>query len=120
MAQARDHFLAKGWTDQINTAEKRLSYDWTFTRNGGDEELRVEVKGSTGSGATVNLTAGEVESARAHHSALFVLHSIELERGDDPKARGGTPHALDPWSPDDEDLMITEYRYSVPGRTPDA
>jgi len=113
MDAAKVYFLGEGWADPDDTS-KHHPYDWMFRR--GEDELRVEVKGTTGPGASVSVTAGEVEAARAHLSALFVLHSIQLERGAKPKATGGVPHVLMPWKPDEQGTLVaTQYRYGVPG-----
>lgn len=79
----------------------------------------VEVKGTTGDGTEVFLTANEVEHARAWHevSALVVVHGIQVER--DPEGRwvatGGSLRDISPWSPDSGTLRPLAYRYVLPG-----
>lgn len=65
----------------------------------GRQVLRVEVKGTTGGGDSVLLTANEVEHARtqAPHMALFVVSEIQLDRGPEPVASGGIVRILEPW-----------------------
>ena len=111
MKVAAAHYRLRMWDVKDTSAD----HPYDLECRSGDRILRVEVKGTTGDGSTVNLTAGEVRNARLHPSALFVLHNIELERGDKPLASGGIDHILEPWTPYDDDLRATQYRYGVPG-----
>ena len=115
MEEARRHYLEKGWNvEDVSAAE---SYDLRCTRGG--DELHVEVKGATGAGAEVTLTANEVEHARRRRTALFVLAHIAVTRADggEPDASGGQPCVLDPWDIGKEgELHPSEYRYHLPGR----
>ena len=81
-----------------------------------NNELRVEVKGTTGAGEKVLLTHREVESARRNHpdTALFVVSRIQLDRtGTEPVASGGTATEILPWYPDDEALVAITYRHEI-------
>lgn len=91
------------------------SYDLRATR--GDELVHGEVKGTTSLGQEVVLTANEVNFHRETFpdNALFVVHSIRLDReGDEPRASGGTLVVHRPWQVLDESLSPVSYRYAVP------
>ena len=115
MEEAKRHYREKGWSvEDVSAAE---SYDLRCTRDG--DELHVEVKGTTGAGAEVTLTANEVEHARRRRTALFVLAHIAVKQADggEPDASGGRPYVLDPWDIGEEgELQPSEYRYRLPGR----
>ena len=96
MEVACERLEADGWS--IENVSAKRSYD-LHCRNGG-QELRVEVKGTIGAGASVLLTRNEVRHATEHAAsvALFVVSSIELDRGvTPPLATGGTVRVLDRW-----------------------
>jgi hypothetical protein len=103
-------FYGDSWN--VEDVHGRESYDLVCRR--GDQELRVEVKGTTTDGAEVILTPNEVEHARSfEHTALFILSNIKLERADDGAvlATGGVRHVLDPWSIDNGTLKPIGFRY---------
>lgn len=78
---------------------------------------RVEVKGTTGTGETVELTANEVDNAREHPLVdLFVVLDIGFERLADGNAMGfgGVARVWENWDPDDTSLKVTRYRHTVP------
>jgi hypothetical protein len=104
------HFAAQDW----NVADVSLisPYDLLCTR--GDDERRVEVKGTTGDGSSVLLTRNEVIAACAAPMAavLAVVHSIALDEGR-TRATDGTLFVVTPWRPEDEDLTPIAYRYRV-------
>jgi hypothetical protein len=89
-------------------------YDLSVLRDG--VRTYVEVKGTTGTGAEVLLTAREVRWARKHNTVLFVLHGIKLKKsGGKWVAAGGTPLVIDSWKPAEKALRPIAFRYSVPG-----
>jgi hypothetical protein len=71
--------------------------------------------GTTTSGENVQVTRGEVESARRHETALFILCEIDLQQADggEWEASGGEIYELDPWEPTDEALTPISYSYRV-------
>lgn len=92
-----------------------LSQPYDFECRMGHRVLRVEVKGTTTKGATVLLTRNEVNSARAHPTELFLLHSIKLERTHDPVATGGVHRILPAnWAPQEDALIPTTFEYKLP------
>ena len=105
---------ADGWTVADTSATR--PYDFLATR--GTEQCYVEVKGTTGDGAAVTVTAGEVDHARAHpdHCLLAVVSEILLDVRDStrPTASGGTFRYATPWRPAPEQLAPIAYRHTVP------
>jgi hypothetical protein len=89
------------------------SYDIDARKDG--QRLFVEVKGTVSAGVEVILTKAEVELHKACYpnTALIVVHSITLQRGEKPVASGGVLKVISPWSPDDADLTPITYRYAV-------
>lgn len=78
---------------------------------------RVEVKGTRGDANAVNLTVGEVKSARdqSQPTDLFVVYGIKLDHSrSEPSAQGGQVHLIQNWTPDDNDLEAIQFRYRVP------
>jgi Protein NO VEIN, C-terminal len=86
----------------------------------GQEEVRVEVKGSQGNGTKVFLTAGEVQNALSSgvRTDLFVWGHIKIvDDGVKPRGIGGQMVShLKGWKPSDADLNSTQYSYKVPGQ----
>jgi hypothetical protein len=81
----------------------------------GNEVLHVEVKGSSGSGERVVLTANEVEHARTcgGEVALAIVSGIHLSLDGEgtPRACGGTLELWHPWQIDTGELVPSEYYY---------
>jgi hypothetical protein len=104
MRQAHRYFERAGYVVKTHAGGRK--YDLTCFRR--DEEFFVEVKGTTNSGESVLLTAGEVDFARRHSAnvALYVLHSIRME-GD--RLSGGEEYVDRPWSIDAAELRPTHY-----------
>jgi Family of unknown function (DUF6416)/Domain of unknown function (DUF3883) len=106
-------FYSQTWN--VEDVHGRESYDLRCHR--GDQELRVEVKGTTTDGTEVILTPNEVGHARSYpHTALFILSNISLEKAHDGtvQAAGGKRHVLDPWHIDDGTLTPIAFRYQPP------
>jgi hypothetical protein len=79
-------------------------------------EIRVEVKGSTGTGTEILLTAGEVANARGDRwrTDLFLVTNIQATpTPSGPQARGGDVRVIEGWKPLDEHLSPTVFRYRV-------
>lgn len=111
MDLAMEHYRSRGW--HVEDVGLWCSYDLVCSN--GKTELHVEVKGTTGGGATVYLTANEVEHARNHpHTALFVVTDIELSGTTKPKASGGQVRILDPWTVAPADLTPKVFEYRLP------
>ena len=111
---AMDHYTALGW-DVEDVGVPGNPFDLLCSREG--ETLRVEVKGTGGDASSVNVTHGEVTSARDTETPthLFIVHGITVvTEGDTLTGEGGEIKCLDPWVPEDADLMPTMFRYEVP------
>lgn len=107
VAIATAHYQQLGW----HVTELGKPYDLKCRRQ--DDELHVEVKGTTGAAAAVELTINEVDHARgADITDLFVVSEIVVN--DDYSTSGGTTHLFDDWSPAEEDLKPTRFRYDLP------
>ena len=117
MAEAVRYFAAQGWRPD-DVSDEGLGYDIRFILGG--EERHVEVKGTSGSGAAVQLTNRyEVEHARGcADAALFVQSRIVVSYDDkgNPVASGGVSSVFDPWVIDDDDLTPLVYSYRLPKR----
>jgi hypothetical protein len=112
---AAAEYYGESWS--VEDVHGRESYDLVCRR--GNEEMRVEVKGTTTDGTEVILTPNEVEHARTYrHTALFILSNISLDRAEDDAivASGGVRHVFDPWTIEDGVLQPIGYRYQ-PQRT---
>lgn len=92
--------IEEGWkVDDVSTTR---SYDLHCER--GEDILHVEVKGTTGDGASVLLTPNEVELARDRHpdTALVIVSGITISKsGEKATAQGGELSEIRPWQPDD-------------------
>ncbi|WP_431817721.1 DUF3883 domain-containing protein [Gordonia jacobaea] len=112
MRAAIAHYSALHW--EVEDVSRTASYDIHCTR--GREELRVEVKGTTGLATAVLLTPNEVSHAleNAGRVALYVLSSIETSMQDGVVfATGGIPQIREPWELDIRQLSPTGYSYSL-------
>lgn len=103
----------------VQDVSKYCPYDLLCTKENVIAR-RVEVKGTRGGPDVVNLTIGEIRSARepGEVTDLFIVHGISVEMVDgDPVATGGVAVVNQRWSPRDEDLEATQFRYKVPKNT---
>lgn len=112
MARVIAHYRSEGWC--VTDVSATHSHDLLCTRAG--ESLLVEVKGTTGLGRKVQLTANEVALARSGaEAALAIVAEIDLIRdGAAVYAEGGALRILAPWAPDASDLRVVAYQYTVP------
>ena len=112
---AFDYFTGLGWDVKRVGSEKR-GYDLECSNKDGNM-LHVEVKGTRTRGQKVPLTGNEVKHVRgaaecgADH-ALYVVSDIEVSP--EGQCSGGEPNFIQTWSIADEDLIITQYDYTVP------
>lgn len=113
MQMARDLYERRGW-DVIDTSSSR-PYDLLATQ--GTQRRYIEVKGTTGTGLSIVLTAGEIQHAKRNKrsSALVIVSSIGLKELDGRwVASGGLVSCHeDPWEIEDDRLQPTQYRYQV-------
>lgn len=115
MRKATAYFAARRY--RVRDVHRDECYDLLCERT-GEDDLRVEVKGTTGSGDKVTVTANEVESALNHRTALFVVSGIKLRRGGGANGRisavGGQHNCFLPWRPRTSDLRATQYECRTP------
>lgn len=112
MMLAKNHLQALGW--QVRDVSATHPYDFECTRD--EQQMIVEVKGTTSSGEDVVVTYNEVEVQRARHpnNALVVVHSIELLRSADaPRVQGGTLLMRSPWDIEEGHLRPIAFRCVV-------
>ncbi|MCX7425065.1 MAG: DUF3883 domain-containing protein [Planctomycetia bacterium] len=111
---AEDYFIQKGF--DVDDVSSTSPYDLHCCREA--EELRVEVKGTTGDGGSVFLTRNEVEHARRHRGriAIFLVRNIVLDRtAPQPVARAGNHVIYWPWDIDQGVLTPLQFEYQLPG-----
>lgn len=110
---ARDAYDTLGYEVDYTGASK--PYDLAVTK--GEDRRRVEVKGSSGAAATVELTSGEVNNSRgATPTDLFVVDGIQWKRDADGsvQATGGDVRWWQGWTADAEALQPIRFRYTLP------
>lgn len=117
MSAARTFLIREGFTkDQIIDTSANRPYDFECQR-GDKAVLRVEVKGTRGTGSVIRVTRGEVDHALTDDvpTALLVVSGIELLIGEDttPLANGGVTNWYFPWRPAATRLIAETYTYRV-------
>jgi Domain of unknown function (DUF3883) len=114
MAEVSRRLTEEGWEVEDVSAEKR-GYDLHVERDG--VERHVEVKGTTGTGASVLLTPNEVRHCRDNpaHTVLAVVSGIMLSRRDGSwTAEGGVLRSFDRWRLDEGVLTPRSYEWVLP------
>ena len=111
-----DHYEALGYNVDFVGAFR--PYDMHLVHRTTGEERHVEVKGSSRSAATVELTSGEVDHARTHQPTdLFVVADIEWRlEGPRVEVSGGVAKKYVGWIPASADLTPVRFRCRVPKR----
>lgn len=109
------HLFELGWPElyEVGAIEP---YDLLAIN--GDQQLVVEVKGTTSARESVVLTRREVEKHATAYpdNALIIVHSIELDdrAGPEPTTAGGILVDHQPWSIEADDLEVIAYGYRTP------
>jgi ribosomal protein L37AE/L43A len=113
MRVARQLYEQDGW--EVVDKSGSNSFDLLATR--GKDVRYIEVKGTTGQGATIILTHGELKHAKDHKqcSSLVVVSKISvLNTAGNLLGLGGEVRLhKDPWTIDESLLEPTEYRYRI-------
>jgi hypothetical protein len=112
MALAKSHLQALGW--HVRDMSATHSYDYECTQ--GEQEIIVEVKGTTSTGDEIVLTNNEVEVQQKRHpnNALILVHSIDLVRSSEPpRASGGALLMFSPWKIEEDQLRPIAFRCSI-------
>jgi hypothetical protein len=113
MRIAQKHYEALGYTVE-NTASTQ---PFDLRCRLGAKEVRGEVKGTRSDGRAIELTTAEVRNARGSgwRTDLFIVANIGVESLDMvPIAQGGQIRKFEAWTPNDEDLIPTHFRYTLP------
>ncbi len=116
MTVSKNYLMNKGYSCEITSAH--APYDIIASKDEGQEEFIVEVKGTTSAGTHIFLTANEVDAhrARAPDNALFLVHGIDLARQTDtesPVASGGVLVVSKPWDIDQCELRAITYQVKL-------
>ncbi|WP_285103146.1 DUF3883 domain-containing protein [Promicromonospora sp. MEB111] len=112
--QAMAYYEALGY-DCLDVGASR-PYDLHLTRAGVDGERHIEVKGSMGEAAEVELTIGEVNHARDFQPTdLFIVGGITWKReGDSVVTEPGQARVIENWTPRNLSLRPIRFRHTVP------
>lgn len=108
--RAEEHYVALGWSVE-RVGAKKLGYDLRCKKD--QQELHVEVKGTTGKGQEVILTPNEVNHCKEYDSMALVIVSRIIVDEDETIADTGEIQIIDPWSIDENHLTPSEYSYRV-------
>lgn len=115
MQRAITHYQKQGW--RVFDVSSSASFDLRCMRH-ADEELHVEVKGTTTEGVQMLLTANEVKHARSQYPnvALFLVAEIQVRRSStgDIQASEGRTHVLEPWNIEEAELAPVAFTCTLP------
>jgi hypothetical protein len=113
MAVVEAEYRRQGY--ELKDVSAHAPWDLTAMHSSG-HVAHIEVKGTTGAGQAVTVTAGERRHATEFgHPVLAIVTGIALEKGRRPTASGGTLQThLTPWEVDDGAWSATVYRYEPP------
>ena len=107
---ASNYFKSQGWEVEDTSS---TTVDLTCIKDG--IELLVEVKGTQKerNKAKITLTKNEVNLHKQEESnALVIVSEISVdETSGEPVASGGYGQILYNWSPEDENLIATQFEY---------
>ena len=114
MSLATELLVSEGW--EVEDVSAVRSYD-LLARRGADTQ-HVEVKGTTGFGGEIQVTAAEVAFARSHRASMrLILVSgivVTLEDGGDVMASQGAIRSFEGWAPKTDDLTPIAFFCTVP------
>jgi hypothetical protein len=112
--------LAAAWYQgaEYNVEDTSADRPYDLLCRRGEDEVHVEIKGTTGAGESVILTRNEVNHARRSNvrTDLFVVGHIQVIRdGNVVQANGGEVVAhVRGWVPSEEDLTPIQFEYRIP------
>lgn len=119
MEIARTLYETEGWLkrdDISDDVHRHNPYDLVFERD--DSRVYVEVKGTTGYGNKINLTAGEVShvnrTAGSRHLVVVEQIRVLWEDGQMRATGGDVCVHIKDWSLDGGKLRPTQYEWTVP------
>lgn len=112
MEVVAEHYRRQGAT--VTDVSARASFDLLATWEG--KQRKVEVKGTTGPGASIILTSNEVALARQDPSVmvLAVVSGIEVSYDQGSACgHGGTLSLIEPWAVASDRLEPIAFRYTL-------
>ena len=103
------------WESIKDTGDKE-SYDLLLTNK--SKKMYVEVKGTQSSGDKVFLSKNEVIVQKKFYpnNALVIVSGIKLEKGEEPKASGGSIKVISPRKIMNNHLTAMAFEYEVPSK----
>jgi len=109
MKKAIKFFQNEGY--QVTDVSKIEPYDLACKKD--NDYLRVEVKGTQSSGDSIVLTPNEIKNAETHKTALYILHSIKVNKANKKyNLSGGKAKIINPWNVDEHgNLKPVSYIY---------
>ena len=114
MLVVAEHLTRDGWL--LTDVSSKQSYDF-HCRKGGQVKY-IEVKGTTGSGQQVQITAAELAFAQTHEHemVLAIVANIQIQEKDDGalEATGGSLRLIEKWAPQPDCLLPISFFYKVP------
>ncbi|MGO8104749.1 DUF3883 domain-containing protein [Rhizobium leguminosarum] len=114
MEVVEQYLASQGWI--ISDVSATQSYDLLCRR--GTEIKYVEVKGTSGEGQEILITAAEVAFAHAHAPEMCLAIVSKIVLLEDARggisASGGTVRIIEAWSPKAEDLLPVSFFCKVP------
>lgn len=112
MVVAKAYLVERGYVAEDVSLKE--SFDFLAWKD--DQEIIVEVKGTTAGPSQILLTANEVDAHRARYplNMLIVVYGIELKRGvATSSAMGGDVLTLSPWDIRQDALKPISFRYKL-------
>ncbi|MGA2014514.1 MAG: DUF3883 domain-containing protein [Solirubrobacteraceae bacterium] len=115
MAVVTSEYERRGYI--LEDVSGHAPWDLTAVHPDGDV-AHIEVKGTTGEGRAITVTAGERRHAEEFaHPVLAIVTGIALDKGRPPKAGAGELRVhLSPWAISDGTWSATVFRYEPPGK----
>jgi len=108
--RAEEYYVSLGWSVE-RVGAMRLGYDLRCKKD--QQELHIEVKGTTGKGQEVILTPNEVKHCKEYDAMALVIVSRIIVAEDETISDRGDLQILDPWLIDETHLTPSEYSYRV-------
>ena len=106
--------IMKRWEDDGYMVEDvGLDVPWDITASKDGPEIHIEVKGSSLTRETVDLTDGEVRHAEGHSPTILVVVD-QISVTSNNECSGGRVRVWEDWLPDRDQLIPTAYRYPLP------
>ncbi|MBG6098330.1 protein NO VEIN domain-containing protein [Nocardioides luteus] len=102
------------WDDDgYEVEDVGLFNPWDITATKDGIEIHIEVKGSSVTRETVDLTDGEVRHAEGHSPTILVVVD-QINVTSTNECSGGRVRIWEDWLPDRNQLIPTAYRYPLP------